>query len=198
MKRFLLFLFVLCAAFCTATAQMTLALTGCNSLRAQVEGIADADLRQETAFALERLIAPGTWISVMKSYEPGTVARFKNLSAGVYRAKFVLANHSETKDPVASNTVEVKVCPENPAKEGQVTTITLSPNPADDFVDVFFNAEGEDITVSLYDLTGRKVISAPAADQAHRIALSDLDSGVYFVVLEQHAVQIAREKLIVR
>ena len=65
-------------------------------------------------------------------------------------------------------------------------------------MDVFFNAEGEGVTVSLYDLTGRKVISAPAADQAHRIALSDLDSGVYFVVLEQHAVQIAREKLIVR
>ena len=62
-----------------------------------------------------------------------------------------------------------------------VLEITLSPNPARDFVKVNLNSARKDAAVTLFDITGKKLQLIKAEGRDVLIDLRGLESGIYFL-----------------
>jgi hypothetical protein len=87
--------------------------------------------------------------------------------------------------------------------EGLLTGFTTFPNPAQDEVNISFDAlENMDMTVELYDMTGREVramkaFSVNAGTQVKNIKLTDLAKGIYYIQLSTNGRSI-QQKIIVQ
>jgi hypothetical protein len=81
---------------------------------------------------------------------------------------------------------KLQVFRRNTGIEEQVTSITISPNPAGDYIDVMLNGVKEPVlSVKVYDVLGTCVRTHPLAPSQEgetiRIDVSGLAAGVYFV-----------------
>lgn len=74
-----------------------------------------------------------------------------------------------------------------------VQLISVYPNPSSDFIQVTQNMRG---TLSISDVSGRVVYSAPFAEQAS-IEVGQLDSGVYQLVINGQDGQIAVARILI-
>ncbi len=73
----------------------------------------------------------------------------------------------------------------------------LYPNPAQKIITLQLkNREIENISVSIFDVTGKKIFSNSVNSLTTEINISDLSSGLYFVSLKQNGKNIGYQKLI--
>jgi hypothetical protein len=92
---------------------------------------------------------------------------------------------------ITTNTIE----PEKPFQ------ITITPNPADQFVDIEWqNSSSQNVRIVLFDIAGRKVeeyqISTINGKSKKRLDVSELSFGVYFIKM-QSKNKTAFEKLLI-
>lgn len=69
-------------------------------------------------------------------------------------------------------------------KYNLLSSINVFPNPASDFINVYFNQETKNSTsVSVYNLVGKKIkeIVLPAGTETSSINIRDLNKGMYFI-----------------
>ncbi len=59
--------------------------------------------------------------------------------------------------------------------------IRIYPNPARDYIRIDFQQDVEVFTFSVFDLTGKKVITGEGIGKKRSIAISDLEQGLYFL-----------------
>ena len=87
--------------------------------------------------------------------------------------------------------------------EGLLTGFTVFPNPTRDEVNVTFDAlENMDMSVEIYDMTGREVksmevFSVNAGTQVKNIKLDDLAKGIYYIQLSTNGQSI-QQKVVVQ
>ncbi len=69
----------------------------------------------------------------------------------------------------------------------QLSSFSISPNPAQDIATVQFSLEEENnVSLEIFDINGRKVKTILSekmnvGEQSHQVDLSDLDSGIYYL-----------------
>lgn len=84
-----------------------------------------------------------------------------------------------------------------------INSLRVSPNPANDFLQILFNAEeNSQIQISVIDLNGREILqnkyeSNKAGDQHTSIYLDKINAGLYFVKIS-NGKQTLTKKIIVR
>jgi len=83
--------------------------------------------------------------------------------------------------------------------------MTLSPNPANDFINIAYQlAEVSAASIGLYDLAGKKLMDiVPIQTQAkgnyqQQFNLGNLQAGMYFVLLQTEREQISKKLILVR
>lgn len=74
--------------------------------------------------------------------------------------------------------------------------VTLYPNPASDWVNLELDA-GEEVTVEIYDMLGKRVLAENFANSYHRLTMdvSSLSSGLYFVSVYTKGRKITKKML---
>jgi hypothetical protein len=75
------------------------------------------------------------------------------------------------------------------------TTITVSPNPAEDMVVISFTCQAQKIAVTIYDALGRKMLSRSLAATLHKATLevSELPRGLYYLRLDIAGVRTTKK-----
>ncbi len=73
--------------------------------------------------------------------------------------------------------------------EDELASYEVYPNPAHDFINVSFNGSHKEVTISLFDLTGRVVYTKTVAPDAEStvIPVNNMPKGLYLLKLEQNA-----------
>jgi len=78
-----------------------------------------------------------------------------------------------------------------------IENFSLYPNPADEVVTLNFKDAGAH-SVSLFDMSGRRVLERQTADDAIQVPTSSLGKGVYIVIVkDEQGVLIGRKRLVV-
>ena len=74
--------------------------------------------------------------------------------------------------------------------------VSLYPNPAKTSVNILCNGNGEDITLSLYDIRGRLLWTQPYNET---ISIDTIPSGIYLLRIEEKTTgAITHRKLIIK
>ena len=75
------------------------------------------------------------------------------------------------------------------------TTITVSPNPAEDIVVISFTHQAQEIAVTIYDALGRKMLSRSLAATLDKATLevSELPRGLYYLRLDIAGVRTTKK-----
>jgi hypothetical protein len=79
----------------------------------------------------------------------------------------------------------------------QTPVLTLTPNPADNYVTVSVGTTGN-ATMKVVDVLGNVVMTDVITDGTETINLSDFKNGVYFIQVESSETKLMTRKLIVR
>jgi predicted lipoprotein len=79
----------------------------------------------------------------------------------------------------------------------QTPVLTLTPNPADNYVTVSVGTVGN-ATMKVVDVLGNVVMTDVITDGTETINLSDFKNGVYFIQVESSESKLMTRKLIVR
>lgn len=119
----------------------------------------------------------------------------------IYAHTPVLGTHYDVTGVMDYNFSERKIQPRSAADvtiynaidETEITS-SVYPNPASDFVSISANAEG---ILKVIDMTGRVVFST-AFNQNANVNVSDMESGIYNVMINGNKGEIAISKLIVK
>lgn len=83
------------------------------------------------------------------------------------------------------------------ASPKQTPVLTLTPNPADNYVTVSVGTAGN-ATMKVVDVLGNVVMTAVITDGTETINLSDFKNGIYFIQVESSETKLMTRKLIVR
>ena len=76
-------------------------------------------------------------------------------------------------------------------------SIILSPNPANDFIEITFNTDySEQQNVSIYSLSGQRVFDLKMRTGS-RVDVSYIDSGLYLIWVSD-GINVSTQKLIVK
>ena len=75
------------------------------------------------------------------------------------------------------------------------TSVEVTPNPFQDYLQISLGAPVTDAVFHLYDLMGREMTSAPVTAQTQELRVDGLESGVYFWQLEAAGVKVKGGKL---
>jgi predicted lipoprotein len=75
--------------------------------------------------------------------------------------------------------------------------LTLTPNPADNYVTVSLGTTGN-ATMKVVDVLGNVVMTDVITDGTEMINLSDFKNGIYFIQVESSETKLMTRKLIVR
>lgn len=76
---------------------------------------------------------------------------------------------------------------------------SVSPNPARDFVNVeFLNPTGETYQVSVFGVNGQQLQVSQSSDAIFRLDTSDLNTGMYFIRIDQGDKQSVQKLMIAR
>ena len=72
------------------------------------------------------------------------------------------------------------------------------PNPAQDNITVWYDGQDVDGRLSIFDQTGRRVLSKTiSGDQEfHDISISSMSEGIYFIMIEREGELLMQDKLI--
>ena len=79
----------------------------------------------------------------------------------------------------------------------QTPVLTLTPNPADNYVTVSLGTTGN-ATMKVVDVLGNVVMTDVITDGTEMINLSDFKNGIYFIQVESSETKLMTRKLIVR
>ncbi len=79
----------------------------------------------------------------------------------------------------------------------QTPVLTLSPNPADNYVSVAIGTTAN-ATMKVVDVLGNVVLTGVITDGTETINISDFKNGVYFIQVESSETKLMTRKLIVR
>jgi hypothetical protein len=71
----------------------------------------------------------------------------------------------------------------------------IHPNPARDVLTIE-TSQGQEMSVGLYDMAGRQVLSSVLHSSKQTIGIGHLPAGVYVAVLREKGVAVARRKLV--
>ncbi len=102
-------------------------------------------------------------------------------------------------EPIITNTFETEFVEENLSlAEASLQTFDLSPNPASDIINIDFGqVMNQTISVSVYNVLGKRVLSTTLSDVSERqIDVSALKNGLYFVRLRNSKSEIVRKLII--
>jgi len=80
---------------------------------------------------------------------------------------------------------------------GNKSSITVFPNPADNFVSISIKDFNEDIIVSLFDITGRKLMEKSVLSSQTQFDVSRFANGVYFLEIKRGESIKSRQKFII-
>lgn len=159
-----------------------------------------SDDRQLLSYVLEKEIMEGVWKGVETKDSDELEVSFSSLGAGVYRVTCLVNSANRKKqtriqkegrqsfsldfDGFSSNKMTLEPCNSNIAftNEGALNDkISIFPNPTKDNLSVKgIPKDIGDITVSLYDLDGRKLLSRDFTETSFDIDVSSIQSGVFF------------------
>ncbi len=84
-----------------------------------------------------------------------------------------------------------------PNINGNKSSITVFPNPADNFVSISIKDFNEDIIVSLFDITGRKLMEKSVLSSQTQFDISRFANGVYFLEIKCGESIKSRQKFII-
>ena len=65
--------------------------------------------------------------------------------------------------------------------EMEINPVRVYPNPANDYITIHFADEYNRIVYNLYDIQGKMLIAGEITDQNHKIDITTLNNGVYFI-----------------
>ncbi len=99
-----------------------------------------------------------------------------------YRIKQVDADGRFSYSPLRSVKFEVK------------TSITVTPNPASNFVRVY--AADNNVTVNLFDGSGKRLASKALTNGSVEFNISNYSKGTYYVVAEKNGVRLESKKIV--
>jgi hypothetical protein len=84
----------------------------------------------------------------------------------------------------------------------EIEHVGLYPNPANDFVAIQFTTRSnENVSIAIYDMTGKKIISRdlgtiPTGDQRLSIDINGLNAGMYFYELRQGDATVTKKFIV--
>lgn len=135
------------------------------------------------------LVAPTTPIPTPNTYQyENTVGAFEGggyLEHGIYRPQrnCMMRNYAPF-CAVCNRTIEAMIEAHSdvlftavPAHSVHESSLSVRPNPATDFIDVF--VEAKDGQAEIIDITGKTVMTVSVNNKVNRIGISDLSKGVY-------------------
>ncbi len=72
------------------------------------------------------------------------------------------------------------------------------PNPANDRVTIWYEGEGVDGKLTIFDRLGRRVLVAnlPAQNELHELSINTLENGMYFLIVESEGIILMEDKLV--
>lgn len=202
---FALLLSTLTPDIATGQELLTASLKSCNSL--EVQRLPEATISRSApissyVYTLERMIGKSVWASETKISNNLNFTYFDRLSEGFYRVKLSVKNESNPNwSLLFSNVVEVKKCEVREEKFAQEQyLIELSPNPALDVVHIVSNSINGESLISVYNFTGQQALSIPTTHLSGYAAFSvaTLTTGIYWVVIAQDGICIARKKIVIQ
>lgn len=96
-----------------------------------------------------------------------------------------------------------KVAPSESAEVQPTNEWSVSPNPAASYINLTYTStENEQVELSLYDLTGKKVMSQPATstfgENTHRLDIEHLIPGMYLLQLDGSKQHLRRKVMVQR
>lgn len=107
-------------------------------------------------------------------------------AAGTYTAVYSYTNSTTGCSNSTSTNIVVNVCTGIELLNGLTEKLTVYPNPATEYFVLNGNTSGESLTVNVYDVTGKIIISQTTSSNQEIIDISELARGTYFVeVLSQ-------------
>ncbi|HRD39112.1 MAG TPA: T9SS type A sorting domain-containing protein, partial [Bacteroidia bacterium] len=107
-------------------------------------------------------------------------------AAGTYTAVYSYTNSTTGCSNSTSTNIVVNVCTGIELLNGLTEKLTVYPNPATEYFVLNGNISGESLTVNIYDVTGKIIISHSTSSNQEIIDISELAKGTYFVeVLSQ-------------
>ncbi len=76
--------------------------------------------------------------------------------------------------------------------------LTVSPNPASDFIDLDFGFSGSESLLQIFDMTGRVMHTSviPAEKSATRMSVRDFQEGIYQVIISSNNVIIGQSRFV--
>ena len=74
--------------------------------------------------------------------------------------------------------------------EGKKISIDIYPNPVQDFLNINFDGEQQDLMVSIYSVSGQLIRQENLTEMNNQINLSELNGGLYFIKVEGKTLNI--------
>jgi hypothetical protein len=71
---------------------------------------------------------------------------------------------------------------------------SITPNPATDFIRV--NADGNNLTIHLYDGNGKRIQTRRLTNSFQQIDISGLSKGMYTIIAEKDGQQLEAQKFV--
>jgi len=83
--------------------------------------------------------------------------------------------------------------------QGKEHKLLIYPNPANDFVTIDFNRQGDDIIklIDVYNVQGRKIISETVKTASYKLSINELSTGLYLVKAITKKGEVITGKLVV-
>lgn len=126
----------------------------------------------------------GIFKAIIKPKDP-------DYGCGDYRY-YIIQNGS-----VVLDSIDVSVCKTLSVDELTPMTISVAPNPANDYFTVKMN-DAKEATIKVVDVLGNIVLKETAIEGSKTISTSNLRNGVYFVTVEAEGQRPINRKVIVR
>jgi len=79
-------------------------------------------------------------------------------------------------------------------------SITIAPNPAEDFAIINFKNTPKNSTIEVFDLTGRTIknLKTDTMEGSFTVMTNSYPSGIYIIVMRNNGVLLTQQKLIIK
>ena len=100
-------------------------------------------------------------------------------------------------EPVNTNTATTVFTPTISIVENEVSAFTITPNPVHDIATVRFSDSFAGGQLYIFDAMGKMIRNEKISSSTTHLSLEDLQSGLYFITVEQDGMIIGRKKVVV-